>query len=67
MPWWRRRATSELRSSERSSTGSSYVVMFQQTEQTARRNVAGLVTGPAFDQTLVLGDHEVSRGSRVVG
>ena len=29
-----------------------YVIMFQQTEQTARRRgAAGLVTGPAFDQT----------------
>ena len=29
-----------------------YVIMFQQTEQMARRsNVTGLVTGPAFDQT----------------
>ena len=29
-----------------------YVIMFQQTEQVARRrNVAGFATGPAFDQT----------------
>ena len=49
-PAWRAELYRDLQ--RRLQLDGPYVVMFQQTEQIARRRtVAGLVTGPAFDQT----------------
>ena len=49
-PAWRAELYRDLQ--RRLQVDGPYVIMFQQTEQIARRHtVAGLVTGPAFDQT----------------